>query len=152
MLLFNDPLTNLSLIRRCQYTECQWRASNIDLCSALMAIERWGFFYVPTLTVTRTLGFYCLNPQDRNSTCHCVLPTEPGNLFTKNLTIVIISQELFNLSFYIYHQVAVTLYDHYKKKEFIVPITHNWHDVSNFLTSHCSFSIVTSSNSVILRT
>ena len=28
---------------------CRWRAANIDLCSALMAIEQWGFFSVPHL-------------------------------------------------------------------------------------------------------
>ena len=26
-----------------------WRAANVDLCSALMAIEQWGFFSVPQL-------------------------------------------------------------------------------------------------------
>ena len=34
------PLENLSLIWR----RHQWRAANIDLCSALMAIMQWGFF------------------------------------------------------------------------------------------------------------
>ena len=28
---------------------CRWRAANFDLCSALMAIEQWGFFSVPHL-------------------------------------------------------------------------------------------------------
>ena len=28
---------------------CRWRAANIDLCSALMTIEQWGFFSVPHL-------------------------------------------------------------------------------------------------------
>ena len=28
---------------------CRWRAANFDLCSALMAIEQWGFFNVPHL-------------------------------------------------------------------------------------------------------
>ena len=41
-------------------TICRWRASNFGLCSALTAIEQWGFFYVPTPTVTRDLDFYCL--------------------------------------------------------------------------------------------
>ena len=26
---------------------CRWRAANFDLCSALMAIEQWGFLSVP---------------------------------------------------------------------------------------------------------
>ena len=26
---------------------CRWRVANFDLCSALMAIEQWGFFSVP---------------------------------------------------------------------------------------------------------
>ena len=28
---------------------CRWMAANLDLCSALMAIEQWGFFSVPHL-------------------------------------------------------------------------------------------------------
>ena len=40
-------LENFSLILRCQHY--RWRAANFDLCSALMAIERWGFFRVPHL-------------------------------------------------------------------------------------------------------
>ena len=28
---------------------CRWRAENFDLCSALMAIEQWGVFYVSHL-------------------------------------------------------------------------------------------------------
>ena len=28
---------------------CRWRAANFDLCSALMAIEQWGFFSVSHL-------------------------------------------------------------------------------------------------------
>ena len=36
---------NFSLIWRCHH--CRWRAVNFDLCSALMAIEQWGFFSVP---------------------------------------------------------------------------------------------------------
>ena len=41
------PLENFSLIwRRHHY---RWRAENVDLCSALMAIEQWGFFNVPHL-------------------------------------------------------------------------------------------------------
>ena len=44
---FFVPLENLSLMWRCH--DCQWRAANFDLCSALMAIEQWGFFCVPHL-------------------------------------------------------------------------------------------------------
>ena len=36
------PTRDFSLI-------CPWRAANFDLCSALMAIEQWGFFCVPHL-------------------------------------------------------------------------------------------------------
>ena len=42
-----DPLENFSLIWRRHHH--QWRAANFDLCSALMAIEQWGFFSVPYL-------------------------------------------------------------------------------------------------------
>ena len=28
---------------------CRWKRANFDLCSALMAIEQWGFFSVPHL-------------------------------------------------------------------------------------------------------
>ena len=34
---------------RWNWNLCRWRASNFDLCSALMAIVQWGFFSVPHL-------------------------------------------------------------------------------------------------------
>ena len=43
---FFVPL-NFSFIWRRHYS--RWRAANIDHCSALMAIEQWGFFSVPHL-------------------------------------------------------------------------------------------------------
>ena len=39
------PLENFSIIWRRHH--CRWRVANFDLCSALMAIEQWGFFNVP---------------------------------------------------------------------------------------------------------
>ena len=36
---------NFSIIWRRHH--CRWRAANFDLCSALMAIEQWGFFSMP---------------------------------------------------------------------------------------------------------
>ena len=39
------PLQNFSLILRRHH--CRWRAVNFDLCSTLMAIKQWRFFYVP---------------------------------------------------------------------------------------------------------
>ena len=39
------PLENFSLIWRRHH--CRWKAANFDLCSALMAFEQWGFFYLP---------------------------------------------------------------------------------------------------------
>ena len=41
------PLENFSLIWRLHHY--RWRAVNFYLCSALMATEQWGFFYVPHL-------------------------------------------------------------------------------------------------------
>ena len=41
------PLENFSLILRWHHD--RWTAANFDLCSALMAIEQWGFFSVPNL-------------------------------------------------------------------------------------------------------
>ena len=41
------PTQNFSLIWRRNYD--WWRAANFDLCSALMAIEQWGFFNVRNL-------------------------------------------------------------------------------------------------------
>ena len=47
-LWFFVPLENFSLIWKRH--NCRWRAANLDLCSALMAIiEQWGFFSVPHL-------------------------------------------------------------------------------------------------------
>ena len=42
---FIVPLENFSLIWIRH--QCQWRAANFDICSALMAIEQWGFLNVP---------------------------------------------------------------------------------------------------------
>ena len=44
---FIVPLENFSLI--CRRHHNWWRVANFDLCSALMAIEQWGFFSVPHL-------------------------------------------------------------------------------------------------------
>ena len=44
---FIVPLENFSLIQRCHH--CRRRPAKFDLCSAVMAIEEWGFFYVPQL-------------------------------------------------------------------------------------------------------
>ena len=44
---FIVPLENFSLIWRGHHY--RWRAVNFDLCSALMAIEQWGFFSLPHL-------------------------------------------------------------------------------------------------------
>ena len=44
---FIVPLEIFSLIWRRHH--CRWRAAHFDLCSALMAIEQWGFFNVPHL-------------------------------------------------------------------------------------------------------
>ena len=46
-LVFYIPIENFSFI--CRRHRYQWRASNFDLCSTLMAIEQWGFFSVPHL-------------------------------------------------------------------------------------------------------
>ena len=42
--IFGVPLENFSVTWRRHH--CRWRAANFDLCSALMAIEQWGFFSV----------------------------------------------------------------------------------------------------------
>ena len=47
LFVFFVPLENFSFIWRRHH--CWWRASNVDLCSALMAIRQWGFFSVPHL-------------------------------------------------------------------------------------------------------
>ena len=47
---FSVPLENFSLIWR--HHHCRWRAANFELCSALMAIEQWGFFNVPRAVAT----------------------------------------------------------------------------------------------------
>ena len=44
---FIVPLENISLLWICHH--CRWRAANFYLCSALMAIEQWGFLSVPNL-------------------------------------------------------------------------------------------------------
>ena len=42
VVVFFVPIKNFSLRRR--HHHYQWRATNIDLYSALIAIEKWGFF------------------------------------------------------------------------------------------------------------
>ena len=49
VLEFIVPLEKISLIWRRHH--CRWRATNFDQCSALMAIEQWGFFSVPHLLI-----------------------------------------------------------------------------------------------------
>ena len=44
---FFISLENSSLIWRRHH--CRWKAANFDLCSALMVIEGWGFFFVSHL-------------------------------------------------------------------------------------------------------
>ena len=44
---FIVPLDNFSL--KWRHHHYRWRAANYDLCSALMAIEQWGFFSMPHL-------------------------------------------------------------------------------------------------------
>ena len=44
---YHVPLKNFSHLWRCH--NYQWRTSNFDLCSALIAIEQWGFLSVPHL-------------------------------------------------------------------------------------------------------
>ena len=52
---FVVPLQNFSFFWRCHH--CRWKAANFDLCSALMAIEQWGFFSVPHL-LWHQVSFY----------------------------------------------------------------------------------------------
>ena len=47
LLKFFFPLEKFSLIWRRHH--CRWKTANVDLCSALMTIEQWGFFSVPHL-------------------------------------------------------------------------------------------------------
>ena len=49
-LWFIVPLEKISLIWKCYHY--RWRATNFDLCSALMAIEQWRFLSVPHLLCT----------------------------------------------------------------------------------------------------
>ena len=44
---FSILFENFSIIWRRRH--CRWRAASFDLCSALMAIDPWGFFSVPHL-------------------------------------------------------------------------------------------------------
>ena len=57
-------LENFSLIWRRHH--CWWRAANFDLCSALMAIEQWGFFSVPHLLWHGT-SVYNGHPRDTHT-------------------------------------------------------------------------------------
>ena len=74
-LKFIVPLENFSLIWRRHH--CRWRAANFDLCSALMAIEQWGFFNVlhllrqgPTVYNSHLRGPVTLTPVAEQWSCH----------------------------------------------------------------------------------
>ena len=53
---FFIPLENFSLIWRRHH--CRWKAANFDLCSALIAIEQWGFFSVPHILLWHGASIY----------------------------------------------------------------------------------------------
>ena len=46
-ILFGDFSPTREFLNIWRRHHCRWRAANFDLCSALMAIEQWGFFNVP---------------------------------------------------------------------------------------------------------
>ena len=70
-LLFYFCLTSHSRIFHSygDVTKCQWRASIFGLCSALTAIEKYGFFIVQTSTVIRYLEFYSLIRRTGKGSC-----------------------------------------------------------------------------------
>ena len=47
----------------------RWRATNFELCSALMAIEQWGFFNVPHQRCFDDLGLSRLGIEPRSPAC-----------------------------------------------------------------------------------
>ena len=51
----SSHLKKISLVRRRHHY--RWKASNFDICSALMAIEQWGFFFVSHL-LSHGASFY----------------------------------------------------------------------------------------------
>ena len=55
-LKFFIPLENFSLIWRRHHS--RWKAAKFDLCSALIAIEQWGFFSVPHILLWYGASFY----------------------------------------------------------------------------------------------
>ena len=67
---FIDPLENISLIwRRYHY---MWRIANFDLCSALTAIEQWGFFSVPHLLWHGASVYSWSSPRTRDTHTFCI--------------------------------------------------------------------------------
>ena len=66
---FFVQLENFSLVWRRQL--CRWRVANFDSCSALMAIEQWGFFNVPHRDWdSNTQPSAC----EANALTHCAIP------------------------------------------------------------------------------
>ena len=66
---FNVPLENFSVIWwRHHY---RLRTANFKLCSTLIAIEQWGFFSVPHLTVTRSVTLYWPSTRNRDTNTYC---------------------------------------------------------------------------------
>ena len=66
---FIVPLENFSLIWR--FHHFRWRATNFDLCSALMVIERWGFFSVPHLLWREGIHLLWSSPRMHDTLTFC---------------------------------------------------------------------------------
>ena len=64
---FIVPLEHFSLMWRRHH--CWWRAANFDLCSALMAIELWGFFTCHTYCDTGLPLIMVISEDPWNSPC-----------------------------------------------------------------------------------
>ena len=67
---FFVPLENFHSYGDVRYHYC-WRVASFDLCSALMAIEQWGFFSDLTYTVTRGIRLLWLSPRTRDTHIFC---------------------------------------------------------------------------------
>ena len=76
-LMIYVPFQHFSLIWR--HHHCRWRDANFYLCSALFAIEQWGFFSVPYLLWHKTSLYngHLWGPVTLTPICDtlCVLPT-----------------------------------------------------------------------------
>ena len=73
---FVPPLSRIVLLIGI-HNHCRWRAAKLDLCSALKAIEQWGFLSVPHILGYGASVFMNISENPRQSNLSSVELSQP---------------------------------------------------------------------------